>query len=105
MKEFNYRKELLPFLEKVLTEKGYEYQVVGAKICVPVSGRKFHQIVKEAMCKKQEQSYRIPHGVLPFEKWINDKERSKKREEFNGMPVALLKEDRWKLERAVENGM
>ena len=103
-RRFRYSKDLLPFIKQILEENAYSYEVEDGQIkIVGISGRKFHKVVREAMCLRQESSYKIPHGVLPFEKWVIRKEREKKQSAFNGMPVALLNEDLWKLEKSVSS--
>lgn len=91
---------LLPYFSQVANSKKIPFKVYGNRVDCNVSGCKFHKLIVEALCLKQELSYKIPHGVLPYDKWIKPSERKKKEKQYGGRPVALLKRDYDKIQIA-----
>ena len=103
---FNYSEEMLPYVEAVLRDLNCRYRLSGGKIYLRMSGKDFHKVVIMAKCKKQEATYKdSPRGVLPYNKWLNPKERAKKRAEFDGRPVELLDSDKWRISDAISRGL
>lgn len=92
MKKFKYRKELLPYIIKVLAKKRIRFILQDNELSCACSGRKFHRVIEEAMCLKQQGNSNIP--VIPYRIAVSE-ERKK-----YGTVFRILKRDLHRFENA-----
>jgi hypothetical protein len=75
-KRYRYRKELLPYLEKLFRRDQVLYAVSGEYVLTDVSARRFHCYVEEAMCERQRKGKRTP--VLSYNMISSRNKRAQK---------------------------
>lgn len=100
-KKFKTRKTLLPYLEKILSNRRIDYVIVEEQqiiyVLTNVSGMCFHRCVEDAMCIEQQKNKRIP--VLPYRIIVDDELRMETLRKLGCQCYTVLRKDLPKVER------
>ena len=102
----------LEYLKKVLERDGIAYDVKeeddGLMICVPVSGNRFHEAVRDSFCIRQMETdplmrsdgSGLPVPVYTFFSWDNREKRKRLARLYGTDEYAALKADEWRFMEA-----